>query len=178
MAYSKGCTMSQTHQKAVMHTGRFEKAAKHFPIWKPLLIVLILILSVILLLSTCNQSPTKEDVTPATTEQPIVQNPDSIAIPGYEILELKADSKTQTICLPNPPQNMCYFQISLYLENGTLLWQSDLIEPGDTSAPIQLNHSLKKGSYPNSILKYSCFKMDESLSPLNGAETKLTLWVK
>ena len=25
---------------------------------------------------------------------------------------------------------------------------------------------------------YSCYRMDETLAPLNGAETKLTLWVK
>ena len=106
-----------------------------------------------------------------TTEK----NPDSIAIPGYEMLELKAGSKEQTLCLPNPEQNTCYFQISLFLEDGTLLWQSELIEPGKTSKPIE---SLSKGTYPKAVLRYACYRMDEDLTLLNGAEAKVTLWVK
>ena len=113
----------------------------------------------------------------APAETTVEKNADSIAIPGYEVLELKANSKKQTLCLPNPPQNVCYFQIYLYLEDGTLLWQSALIEPGEASKPITLTQGLSKGTYPNALLKYACFKMD-GVTPLNGAETKLTLWVK
>ena len=114
------------------------------------------------------------DITTPTIEK----NPDSIAIPGYEMLELKADSQEQSLCFPNPEQNMCYFQISLYLEDGTLLWQSELIEPGKTSKPMVLSKVLSKGTYPNAVLRYVCFRMDEDLTPLNGAETKVTLRVK
>ncbi len=105
-------------------------------------------------------------------------NPNSIAIPGYEVLELKADATEQALRLPNPEQNMCYFQISLFLEDGTLLWQSELIEPGKTSKPMVLTKTLSKGTYPQAVLRYACYRMDENLSPLNGAETKVTLWVK
>lgn len=111
------------------------------------------------------------------TETTVEKNADSIAIPGYEILELKAGSKKQSLCLPNPAPNLCYFQIYLYLDDGTLLWQSELIEPGETSKPIILTQELKKGTYPDAILKYACFEMD-GVTPLNGAQMKLTLWVK
>ena len=107
-----------------------------------------------------------------------IEKPESIAIPGYEGLELKADTKKQTLCLANPLQNACYFQISLYLEDGSLLWQSQLIEPGETSKPIKLSKALEKGTYPNAVLHYACFTLDGSMTPLNGAETKLTLRVK
>ena len=108
----------------------------------------------------------------------IEKNPDSIAIPGYEALELKADSKKQTLCLPNPEQNMCYFEITLSLADGTLLWKSELVEPGKASEPMVLNNALPKGTYPQAVLRYACYRMDEALTPLNGAETKVTLWVK
>ena len=114
----------------------------------------------------------------AATDTTVEKNPDSIAVPGYEMLELKAGSREQSLCMPNPPQNCCYFQIALYLEDGALLWQSELIEPGTTSKPIVLKKTLDKGMYPNAILRYSCYRMDDDLTPLNGAETKLTLWVK
>ena len=113
-----------------------------------------------------------------STDTTVEKNPDAIAVPGYEMLELKAGSKEQSLCMPNPPQNCCYFQIALYLEDGTLLWKSELIEPGTTSKPMVLTKALDKGMYPNAILRYSCYRMDDDLAPLNGAETKLTLWVK
>lgn len=108
----------------------------------------------------------------------IEKNEDSISIPGYEGLTLKANSLKQDVALKNPPQNTCYFVIALYLDDGTLLWESDYIEPGGNSSPIVLTRELSKGTYPNAILKYSCFKMDEEKTPLNGAETKLTLRAK
>lgn len=116
-----------------------------------------------------------EDIVTTPT---VEKNPDSIAIPGYEMLELKAGSKEQSLCFPNPEQNVCYFQILLYLEDGTLLWQSELIEPGKTSKPIVLTKFLDKGTYPNAVLHYSCYRIDEDLTPLNSAETKVTLRVK
>ena len=102
----------------------------------------------------------------------------SIEIPGFEGLHLQADQEKQAISLSNPKQNQCYFQITLCLEDGTELWKTELIEPGKASRTIKLNHKLKTGTYPNAVLKYACFKMDEDLTPLNGAETKITLWVK
>ena len=130
----------------------------------------------VILLANRNTLPSQDNVN-SSEETDVQKNPDSIAIPGYEVLQFNADKKTQTICLSNPPQNVCYFQISLYLEDNTLLWRSELIEPGKISEPIQLIEPLKKGTYTNAILKYDCYKMDGK-TPLNGAETKLTLWVK
>ena len=159
-----------------MRKGRFEKAAqKHFSITKLILIIFLLCLLVILLFICCKNTSQQES---QLTQSAVVKNPDSIAIPGYEMLELKANNREQTVCLPNPPQNDCYFQISLYLENGTLLWQSELVKPGETSKPMVLSEVLEKGTYSNAVLRYSCYRMDETLSPLNGAETKVTLWMK
>ena len=130
----------------------------------------------VILLANRNTLPSQDNVN-SSEEAYVQKNPDSIAIPGYEILELSANKKAQALQLSNPLQNVCYFRISLYLEDNTLLWSSDLIEPGATSEPIQLIKTLEKGTYTNAILKYDCFKMD-GITPLNGAETKLTLWVK
>ena len=163
-----------------MSKGRYERPKpKRFP-WLLIVVVIALItVLALLILKGCDTAPIPNqgngtDSTAAAVEK----NPDSIAIPGYEILELKAGSKEQSLCMPNPPQNCCYFQICLYLEDGTLLWQSELIEPGTNSKPMVLSKTLEKGMYPNAILRYSCYRMDEDHTPLNGAETKLTLWVK
>lgn len=102
---------------------------------------------------------------------------DELAIPGYEGITLKADCKEQEIGFPNPAQNTCYFQISLILEDGTTLWQSELVKPGEISEPITLNEPLAAGVYPNSLLKFDCYTMDGSMRSLNGAATKMTIHV-
>lgn len=103
---------------------------------------------------------------------------DSIAIPGYEGISLKANSKEQEIGFPNPAQNTCYFQISLMLEDGTMLWRSELVAPGEVSDPITLEEPLEAGVYPNALLKFDCYTMDGVMRALNGAATKMTLFVK
>ena len=103
---------------------------------------------------------------------------DRIAIPGYESVELIADSLEQNLCFPNPAQNNCYFQISLYLSDGTLLWKSADVAPGENSEPVVLSQALAAGKYQEAILSYECFTMDKSHTQLNGAQTALTLIVK
>lgn len=158
-----------------MSAGKYEKPSARRFLWNLLIAVAtVAVLLLILDLKSCGNMPGSNSDNTATVEK----NPDSIAIPGYEMLELKAGSKEQSLRLSNPPQNCCYFLISLCLEDGTLLWRSELIEPGKTSQPILLTMALEKGMYPNAVLRYSCFSQDEDMSPLNGAETKVTLWVK
>lgn len=150
---------------------------------KDLLILILLILTIFSAGMAAYFAFSHETAIPPVMEQsdetipnePVEKNPDSIAIPGYESLII---SKNTAICLSNPPQNMCYFVITLSLEDGTVLWQSDYVEPGNATDPIVLNQELPNGTYQNARLKYSCFAMNESLTPLNGAETKLTLQVQ
>ena len=90
----------------------------------------------------------------------VVEKEDAIYIPGYEALSLVANSTSQSISLNNPTENDCYFVISLYLEDKTLLWKSDYISPGNNSEPLELTQELKEGTY-SAILKYSCFSFDQ-----------------
>lgn len=163
-----------------MSIGKYEKPSPKRFLWILVIsVVALIVLLLLLALKGCGgMQVSKQDDTADNITATVEKNPDSIAIPGYEMLELKANSKEQSLCMPNPPQNCCYFQIAIYLEDGTLLWQSELIEPGKTSKPIVLSKTLEKGMYPNAVLRYSCYRMDEELTPLNGAETKLTLGVK
>lgn len=163
-----------------MRKGKYEKPSqKRFPWVLVVVIASVIALLLFLILKGCSgeKTPNADNATSDNTAT-VEKNPDSIAIPGYEMLELKAGSKEQSLCMPNPPQNCCYFQITLSLEDGTLLWKSELIAPGTNSKPMVLSKALEKGMYPNAVLRYSCYSQDENLSPLNGAETKLTLWVK
>ena len=145
--------------------------------------LLLVTLNVVLiggLLKDKNEAPAAVSGNAQTQQEPteVLKVEDRIAIPGYEAIQLTADTLEQTICFPNPAQNCCYFQMSLYLEDGTLLWKSGDVAPGETSEPVVLSQPLAAGKYKNAILKYDCFTMDKKHSQLNGAQTKLMLLVQ
>lgn len=103
------------------------------------------------------------------------KNTDTIDIPGFDTMSLKAGETAQSVNLYNPEQNTCYFKMTISLPDGTTLWESDLIEPGKGLYEIELNQALEAGTYENAVLKYECFTLDEAQSPLNGAEVKFTI---
>ena len=153
-------------------------AKKKFPVlWLFLILIALFLIGVILIISPKEELQTilGKEVTESKDNN---QSANSIAIPGYEAISLEANTKKQSTALQNPSHNACLFKITLILEDGTVLWVSDYVKPGEISDNIKLSKELEPGTYPNSILKYECFTMDGSLSALNGAETKLTLWVK
>ena len=143
-----------------------------------IVILLLLVLVLVCCLRGCSSKEEISDESVVTEQTGGVKSNESIAIPGYEALELKADTLKQNICLKNPQENNCYFVITLMLEDGTELWQSEYIKPNEITKPIKLNKKLEAGTYPNSVLEYSCYSLDREKTPLNGAEMKVTLWVK
>ena len=98
-----------------------------------------------------------------------------IVIPGTDVLELKAGERKQIVNFYNPENNKCYLKVCLLKEDGKVLYQSELIAPGETVNEIELKNTLSKGTYENAMLKYECFAMDEGKTPLNGAELALTI---
>lgn len=103
------------------------------------------------------------------------KNTDTIDIPGFDVMNIKAGTKEQSVNLYNPEQNTCYFKMSILLNDGTKLWESKLIEPGKAVYDLTLNESLSAGEYEDATLKYECFAMNEEQTPLNGSEIKFTL---
>lgn len=159
--------------------GRYlAKKKKQFPmLWFFLILIALLIIGVVFITGQ-NEKPETILGSEVTGNNDNSQSANSIAIPGYEAITLEANTKKQSTALMNPSHNMCLFKISLILEDSTVLWVSDYVKPGEISDNIELSRELEPGTYPNTILKYECFTMDGTLSPLNGAETKLSLMVR
>ena len=110
---------------------------------------------------------------PTPTEEPLTN---TIALPQFAWLNMKADTTEQTLTFDNPQRNFAYFRVSLVLEDETL-WESDLLAPGETSKPVVLTRPLEAGEY-EVILGYACFADAEATSPLNGAASPLKLIVE
>lgn len=152
-------------------------------------------------LSGCSQNTGGKADKPKKDYSNIVENP-NISIPGYESLDFMAGKKKQSVNFYNPEENTCYFRISLVLEQGngaetgnasgeapgneqgaagsaeseTVLWTSELIEPGEQVKSIELVQALESGEYP-ALLKYECFSLKDQ-TPLNGSNIALTLRVQ
>ncbi|SHH57258.1 hypothetical protein SAMN02745196_00821 [Clostridium collagenovorans DSM 3089] len=103
------------------------------------------------------------------------KNTDTIDIPGFDTMNFKVDTVEQSVNLYNPKENTCYFKMTIILNDGTRLWESKLVEPNKAIYDITINQSLSTGIYDDCTLKYECFKMDETQTPLNGSEIKFTL---
>lgn len=114
-----------------------------------------------------------EDIMPeAETTQ---ANSDSISIPGYEVIHLKADQKEQSVFLYNPARNRCYFTVAL-LVDGVELFKTDRLEPGAELSTVTMKQKIPAGTYENAKLRYSCFDL-ETMQELNGADVMLRLEV-
>lgn len=125
-----------------------------------------------------NQSLSTEVFTAGKEEAPAAAgaSKDGIAIPGFEKLVLKAGELEQKVGFYNPEQNTCYFRIFFTLADGTELYRSGMIKPGQVLDTVKLSRSLEAGIYEGAVLRYECFSID-ALNPLNGAETIMKLEV-
>lgn len=100
-----------------------------------------------------------------------------ISLLGYSSIELAANTIEQDMTFSNPKENNCYIKVSILLSDGSILWTSDLIAPGNTSDTIKLTTALSEGTYKNSVLKYDCYTID-TLAALNGAQNAVTIIVQ
>lgn len=138
----------------------------------------LLILLIFLLLRSCSDG--QSSTTPKQSEQktldftPYDYTGDRITIPAVTGINFKANQLTQSVDLSNPAQNACYFRLSLYLSDDTLIWQSDLIAPSETITEITLMQKLDSGLYRNCKLVYDCFDLDDQ-TPLNSANVQLEI---
>ena len=126
--------------------------------------------------TTTQASETTEEE--STTKK--AKNTNTIDIPQRGFLTFAADTLEQTNTVTNPEQNFCYFKVTLKLADGTVLWQSDYIAPGESSDPMVLKNPLKKGTYEKAVMLYECFALndDGTYRQVNGANNILTILVK
>ncbi|MBQ6468336.1 MAG: hypothetical protein IJJ61_10380 [Clostridia bacterium] len=108
----------------------------------------------------------------------VPDRPEMIDITAYDTIKLKADTLEQSLRLNNPLENNCWLVITLSLEDGTELWKSEELIPGQVVRSITLNKTLPAGEYENAVLSYKHWTYDDKKEPLNGAETLVKLVVQ
>ena len=100
-----------------------------------------------------------------------------IQIPGYATATMNEGDMTLKLSVGNPKANECGFYASLVLEDGTVLYESELLKPGYGLTELPLTQTLKKGEY-TAMVCFRCVTLDEKQTPLNSAESEFKLIVK
>jgi len=128
------------------------------------------------------QTSVKPDLDPNAVDWEGVQPQDTggvtqgIAIPGYKSITIDANKTDVKVNFQNPEGNPCYFVISLILDDGTVLYQSKMIEPGKGLYDITLSQALVPGEY-SATVKYETYSLSDQ-TPMNGAEVQIKLIVQ
>lgn len=145
-----------------------------------LILLFVVVIMLVWLFYSCQSHKTNPTAATTTTESksldftPYNNTADTITIPGIDGLNLKAGQLNQQVDFCNPSQNKCYFQISLFLSDGTLMWKSDYIAPSEEIPEITLYKELQRGLYKNCRLVYDCYSLNDK-SQLNSGEVKLEI---
>lgn len=147
-----------------------------------LVLLLLVAAGVIVWLVTRNNSNPEAGSTAQTSQSEnsglvVPERPEMLDVTAYESIKLEADTLEQSVRFENPVQNNCWLVITLSLEDGTVLWKSEELQPGQVVRSITLNQPLAAGEYEKAVLSYQHWTYDEEKLPLNGAETLVALIV-
>ena len=118
-----------------------------------------------------------DDWDPNVEPDPSAEQKSGTRIPGYSSAEMNAGDTSLKLSVGNPKENKVGMFAELQLEDGTVLYESPLLSPGQGLTDIPLNKTLDKGTY-NAKVVYRCVLLDEKNTPLNAAESGFQLIVK
>lgn len=111
----------------------------------------------------------------AEEEQPL-NACQSISLPGYDVIKLRAGRTEQSVYFYNPAGNRCFITFSVILD-GKELYTSGMLAPNTKIESIALSTPLPTGNYDNALLRYSCYDL-YTQRELNGAEIAVKLEVE
>lgn len=97
-------------------------------------------------------------------------------IPGYSSAEMNAGDMSIKLSIGNPPENHVGFYATLKLADGTVLYESPLLRPGQGLDEVPLKQTLAKGTY-DAIVEYRCVLLEDGQTPLNSAESGFKIYV-
>lgn len=147
----------------------------------PFLLVVILLLGMLFAMKSCTGENPISDLWKPTIDQSIYDDENNgeavhkeITICGFTDWTVQSGkAENLPISLKNPEGNPCYFTFQIELQDGTLLYQSSHVPPGNEIRQISLSQPLTKGTYT----AYVSILANEinTGTPMNSAKTKITI---
>ena len=81
-----------------------------------------------------------------------------INVKGFGELKFKANQTKQRVNFNNPSNNKCYMVFTLYMPDGSKIYESKLVEPGKAIYEININTKLQAGTYEKARLQNGIFE--------------------
>ncbi len=100
----------------------------------------------------------------------------TITIPGFNRIAIGANAADAVLNLENPSSNTCWFVVHLMLADGTVLYTSQPLAPGEEIGAVTLSQTLSAGTY-DAIVRYEAFDDPVDLNALNSADVVVALIV-
>ena len=97
-------------------------------------------------------------------------------IPGYSLATMNEGDMFLKIRIGNPKENTVGLIATVRLEDGTELYKSPMLNPGQGLEEIPLEKTLSKGTY-NAEVYYQCVLLNDEQTPLNSAISAFKLYV-
>lgn len=101
---------------------------------------------------------------------------EGILIPGYDTVVMNAGQNILQMSIGNPKENTCYMKVAICLEDGTVLYESEILAPGKGVNEITCQEVPEAGEYA-AIARFECFRDEQATQMLNGADSAFTLIV-
>lgn len=100
-----------------------------------------------------------------------------IQVPGYKDAKMHEGDTTLHLSIGNPKDNEEGFYATVELDDGTVLYESPLLEPGYGIKDIPLATTLAAGEY-NAFVTYRIVSLDETHTPMNTVRSAFMLYVE
>ena len=91
---------------------------------------------------------------------------------------MQSHSLRQDIEFSNNAKNPCALKAAIYLADGTLLYESRCLMPGETVANITLTTELNEGLYQNALLLYTMYSLEKPHKTINQCEFPIEIQTK
>ena len=99
---------------------------------------------------------------------------ETAAIPGFTLISVTADATDVDAPFYNPSDNEVTLKLTLTLSDGSVLYESQELQPGETVDMMELSQSLAAGDY-DATLHYDVYAMNDDHTELNGADIAVTV---
>ena len=160
-----------------------------------LLVFVVVVIIVVLLLSLrqCSlHTQTTEDITSTDSVLPTIRfngndgynsggsksGSNGMKLQAVSGLVLKQGELEQNVKFANYKDNKFAFRLSMYLSDGTLLYESDYVNPGSELRHIKMSKGLNAGLYSNALLVYRVYSTDDAHTEITQCEFPMEIRVQ
>ena len=133
---------------------------KFFVIWLLSVITVITVILLIIKQDVDKQQNEPQEITFSGDSGYVSPQDNNIKLKAMTGLVFKHDSHMQDVDIENDAENKYLIDVTLAIDDGTILYKSDLLKPGGVIKSIFVEDYLQIGIYKDTHLVYNVYNLD------------------